>query len=96
MLPPPNPASHPAALLQAELKSQKAAEALRRAVDKYNTARNDFEQRMVESATVCVCGGGSGGGTTGGGGGTGSITAGMRCWRGEGCGHGDVVVAQRM
>uniref|UniRef100_A0A669Q3Y1 FCH and mu domain containing endocytic adaptor 1 n=1 Tax=Phasianus colchicus TaxID=9054 RepID=A0A669Q3Y1_PHACC len=36
---------------KAELKSQKAAEALRRAVDKYNTARNDFEQRMVESAT---------------------------------------------
>lgn len=61
MLPPPNPASHPAALLQAELKSQKAAEALRRAVDKYNTARNDFEQRMVESATVCVWGGGWGG-----------------------------------
>ncbi|OXB69672.1 UNVERIFIED_CONTAM: hypothetical protein H355_008457, partial [Colinus virginianus] len=36
---------------KAELKSQKAAEALRRAVDKYNAARNDFEQRMVESAT---------------------------------------------
>uniref|UniRef100_A0A8C9FJ91 Uncharacterized protein n=1 Tax=Pavo cristatus TaxID=9049 RepID=A0A8C9FJ91_PAVCR len=33
---------------KAELKSQKAAEALRRAVDKYNTARNDFEQRMEE------------------------------------------------
>lgn len=28
-------------------------------MDKYNSARNDFEQRMVESATVC--GGGTGG-----------------------------------
>ncbi|KAM6294803.1 LOW QUALITY PROTEIN: F-BAR domain only protein 1 [Aegotheles albertisi] len=35
---------------KAELKSRKAGEALRRAVDKYNSARADFEQRMVDSA----------------------------------------------
>ncbi|NWR93227.1 FCHO1 protein, partial [Furnarius figulus] len=35
---------------QAELKSRKAGEALRRAVDKYNAARADFEQRMLDSA----------------------------------------------
>ncbi|XP_030919139.1 F-BAR domain only protein 1 [Geospiza fortis] len=36
--------------LSAELKSRKAGEALRRAVDKYNAARADFEQRMLDSA----------------------------------------------
>ncbi|XP_057243630.1 F-BAR domain only protein 1, partial [Malurus melanocephalus] len=35
---------------KAELKSRKAGEALRRAVDKYNAARADFEQRMMDSA----------------------------------------------
>ncbi|XP_066061527.1 F-BAR domain only protein 1 isoform X4 [Chamaea fasciata] len=35
---------------KAELKSRKAGEALRRAVEKYNTARADFEQRMLDSA----------------------------------------------
>uniref|UniRef100_A0A663E524 FCH domain-containing protein n=1 Tax=Aquila chrysaetos chrysaetos TaxID=223781 RepID=A0A663E524_AQUCH len=35
---------------QAELKSKKAGEALRRAVEKYNAARADFEQRMLDSA----------------------------------------------
>ncbi|NWR40355.1 FCHO1 protein, partial [Tachuris rubrigastra] len=35
---------------KAELKSRKAGEALRRAVDKYNAARADFEQRMLDSA----------------------------------------------
>ncbi|NXG77982.1 FCHO1 protein, partial [Baryphthengus martii] len=34
----------------AELKSKKAGEALRRAVEKYNAARADFEQRMLDSA----------------------------------------------
>uniref|UniRef100_A0A8C0VDI3 Uncharacterized protein n=1 Tax=Cyanistes caeruleus TaxID=156563 RepID=A0A8C0VDI3_CYACU len=40
----------PRLLAQAELKSRKAGEALRRAVDKYNAARADFEQRMLDSA----------------------------------------------
>ncbi|NXX44540.1 FCHO1 protein, partial [Tricholaema leucomelas] len=35
---------------KAELKWRKAGEALRRAVDKYNSARADFEQRMLDSA----------------------------------------------
>ncbi|XP_054031110.1 F-BAR domain only protein 1 isoform X2 [Dryobates pubescens] len=35
---------------KAELKWRKAGEALRRAVDKYNSARQDFEQRMLDSA----------------------------------------------
>ncbi|XP_025897262.1 F-BAR domain only protein 1 [Nothoprocta perdicaria] len=35
---------------KAELKSKKAGEALRRTVDKYNAARADFEQRMLDSA----------------------------------------------
>ncbi|XP_056368918.1 F-BAR domain only protein 1 isoform X2 [Oenanthe melanoleuca] len=35
---------------KAELKSRKAGEALRRAVEKYNSARADFEQRMLDSA----------------------------------------------
>ncbi|XP_071583908.1 LOW QUALITY PROTEIN: F-BAR domain only protein 1 [Heliangelus exortis] len=35
---------------KAELKSRKAGEALRRAVEKYNLARADFEQRMLDSA----------------------------------------------
>ncbi|XP_030324335.1 F-BAR domain only protein 1 isoform X2 [Calypte anna] len=35
---------------KAELKSRKAGEALRRAVEKYNLARADFEQRMMDSA----------------------------------------------
>uniref|UniRef100_A0A8C3XLL7 FCH and mu domain containing endocytic adaptor 1 n=1 Tax=Chelydra serpentina TaxID=8475 RepID=A0A8C3XLL7_CHESE len=35
---------------KAERKSKKAAEALRRAVEKYNVARADFEQRMLDSA----------------------------------------------
>ncbi|XP_051495947.1 LOW QUALITY PROTEIN: F-BAR domain only protein 1 [Apus apus] len=35
---------------KAELKSKKAGEALRRAVEKYNRARADFEQRMLDSA----------------------------------------------
>ncbi|NWS61923.1 FCHO2 protein, partial [Chunga burmeisteri] len=35
---------------KAELKSKKAGEVLRRAVEKYNAARADFEQRMLDSA----------------------------------------------
>ncbi|XP_077188518.1 F-BAR domain only protein 1 isoform X6 [Paroedura picta] len=35
---------------KAELKSRKAVEALRRAVEKYNLARDDFEQKMLDSA----------------------------------------------
>ncbi|XP_059575532.1 F-BAR domain only protein 1 isoform X2 [Alligator mississippiensis] len=35
---------------KAELKSKKASESLRRAVEKYNAARADFEQRMLDSA----------------------------------------------
>ncbi|XP_034975230.1 F-BAR domain only protein 1 isoform X3 [Zootoca vivipara] len=35
---------------KAELKSRKAVEALRRAVEKYNEARNDFQQKMLDSA----------------------------------------------
>ncbi|NXE11867.1 FCHO1 protein, partial [Lophotis ruficrista] len=35
---------------KAELKSKKAGEALRRVVEKYNAARADFEQRMLDSA----------------------------------------------
>ncbi|XP_075758865.1 F-BAR domain only protein 1 isoform X1 [Pelodiscus sinensis] len=35
---------------KAELKAKKAAEALRRAVEKYNVARADFEQKMLDSA----------------------------------------------
>ncbi|KAM7081381.1 LOW QUALITY PROTEIN: F-BAR domain only protein 1 [Ciconia maguari] len=35
---------------KAELKSKKAGETLRRAVEKYNAARADFEQRMLDSA----------------------------------------------
>ncbi|XP_063003282.1 F-BAR domain only protein 1 [Elgaria multicarinata webbii] len=35
---------------KAELKSRKAVEALRRAVEKYNVARSDFEQKMLDSA----------------------------------------------
>ncbi|XP_048686887.2 F-BAR domain only protein 1 isoform X1 [Caretta caretta] len=35
---------------KAERKSKKAAEALRHAVEKYNMARADFEQRMLDSA----------------------------------------------
>ncbi|XP_069504790.1 F-BAR domain only protein 1 isoform X2 [Ambystoma mexicanum] len=35
---------------KAEIKSKKAAEALRRAVDKYNLVRNDFELKMQDSA----------------------------------------------
>uniref|UniRef100_A0A8C4WIS9 GMIP/FCHO2-like FCH domain-containing protein n=1 Tax=Gopherus evgoodei TaxID=1825980 RepID=A0A8C4WIS9_9SAUR len=35
---------------KAERKSKKAAEALRRTVEKYNVARADFEQRMLDSA----------------------------------------------
>nr|XP_020636859.1 F-BAR domain only protein 1 [Pogona vitticeps] len=35
---------------KAEMKSQKAVETLRRAVEKYNAARNDFEQKMLDSA----------------------------------------------
>ncbi|XP_053154171.1 F-BAR domain only protein 1 [Hemicordylus capensis] len=35
---------------KAELKSRKAVEALRRAVEKYNVARDDFEQKMLDSA----------------------------------------------
>ncbi|NXW85319.1 FCHO1 protein, partial [Alopecoenas beccarii] len=37
---------------KAELKSKKAGEALRRAVEKYNAARADFEQRMLDSAAA--------------------------------------------
>ncbi|XP_017599315.1 PREDICTED: F-BAR domain only protein 1 [Corvus brachyrhynchos] len=55
---------------KAELKSRKAGEALRRAVDKYNAARADFEQRMLDSAMVGTAGiwallGGAGMGTEG-------------------------------
>uniref|UniRef100_A0A8C5RMT5 FCH and mu domain containing endocytic adaptor 1 n=1 Tax=Laticauda laticaudata TaxID=8630 RepID=A0A8C5RMT5_LATLA len=35
---------------KAELKSRKAVEALRRTVEKYNAARADFEQKMLDSA----------------------------------------------
>uniref|UniRef100_A0A670Z8M8 FCH and mu domain containing endocytic adaptor 1 n=1 Tax=Pseudonaja textilis TaxID=8673 RepID=A0A670Z8M8_PSETE len=35
---------------KAELKSRKAMEALRRTVEKYNAARADFEQKMLDSA----------------------------------------------
>ncbi|XP_015278848.1 PREDICTED: F-BAR domain only protein 1 [Gekko japonicus] len=35
---------------KAESKSRKAVEALRRAVEKYNLARDDFEQKMLDSA----------------------------------------------
>lgn len=35
---------------KAELKSRKAIEALRCAVEKYNVARDDFEQKMLDSA----------------------------------------------
>ncbi|XP_061457737.1 F-BAR domain only protein 1 isoform X2 [Rhineura floridana] len=35
---------------KAELKSRKAVEALRRAVEKYNAACNDFQQKMLDSA----------------------------------------------
>ncbi|KAJ6652832.1 hypothetical protein lerEdw1_010612 [Lerista edwardsae] len=35
---------------KAELKSRKAIEALRRAVEKYNVARDEFEQKMLDSA----------------------------------------------
>lgn len=37
---------------QAETKAKKAAESLRRSVEKYNSARADFEQRMLDSALV--------------------------------------------
>uniref|UniRef100_A0A8C8SKY4 FCH and mu domain containing endocytic adaptor 1 n=1 Tax=Pelusios castaneus TaxID=367368 RepID=A0A8C8SKY4_9SAUR len=42
--------THQKEIDKAELKSKKAAEALRRAVEKYNVARADFEQRMLDSA----------------------------------------------
>ncbi|XP_043442917.1 F-BAR domain only protein 1 isoform X2 [Prionailurus bengalensis] len=35
---------------KAETKTKKAAESLRRSVEKYNSARADFEQKMLESA----------------------------------------------
>ncbi|XP_063084025.1 F-BAR domain only protein 1 isoform X2 [Cavia porcellus] len=35
---------------KAETKAKKAAESLRRSVEKYNSARADFEQRMLDSA----------------------------------------------
>ncbi|XP_007533284.2 F-BAR domain only protein 1 isoform X2 [Erinaceus europaeus] len=35
---------------KAEAKTRKAAESLRRSVDKYNVARADFEQKMLDSA----------------------------------------------
>ncbi|XP_077834528.1 F-BAR domain only protein 1 isoform X3 [Macaca mulatta] len=35
---------------KAETKTKKAAESLRRSVEKYNTARADFEQKMLDSA----------------------------------------------
>ncbi|XP_066205736.1 F-BAR domain only protein 1 [Saccopteryx leptura] len=35
---------------KAETKTKKAAESLRRSVEKYNTARTDFEQKMLDSA----------------------------------------------
>ncbi|KAL6039905.1 hypothetical protein STEG23_004322, partial [Scotinomys teguina] len=35
---------------KAETKSKKAADSLRRSVDKYNSARTDFETKMLESA----------------------------------------------
>lgn len=37
---------------KAEMKSRKAIEALRRAVEKYNVARDEFEQKMLDSAVV--------------------------------------------
>ncbi|XP_067415966.1 F-BAR domain only protein 1 [Emydura macquarii macquarii] len=43
--------THQKEMDKAELKSKKAAEALRRVVEKYNVARADFEQRMLDSAT---------------------------------------------
>lgn len=62
-------------LPQAELKSRKAGEALRRAVDKYNAARADFEQRMLDSAVVGTAGWGARRG-----GGHGRV-GGSHCWR---------------
>ncbi|XP_032123808.1 F-BAR domain only protein 1 [Sapajus apella] len=37
---------------KAEAKTKKAAESLRRSVEKYNSARADFEQKMLDSALV--------------------------------------------
>eukprot|EP00069_Balaena_mysticetus_P019863 bmy_02604T0 len=37
---------------KAETKTKKAAESLRRSVEKYNSARADFEQKMLDSALV--------------------------------------------
>lgn len=37
---------------KAELKSRKAVDALRRTVEKYNAARADFEQKMLDTAVV--------------------------------------------
>uniref|UniRef100_A0A2K5RVG8 FCH and mu domain containing endocytic adaptor 1 n=1 Tax=Cebus imitator TaxID=2715852 RepID=A0A2K5RVG8_CEBIM len=39
---------------KAEAKTKKAAESLRRSVEKYNSARADFEQKMLDSALV-IC-----------------------------------------
>ncbi|XP_021106648.1 F-BAR domain only protein 1 isoform X3 [Heterocephalus glaber] len=40
---------------KAETKAKKAAESLRRSVGKYNSARADFEQKMLDSALPCPC-----------------------------------------
>lgn len=47
---PPDPS--PSWASQAETKTKKAAESLRRSVEKYNSARTDFEQKMLDSALV--------------------------------------------
>ena len=47
-----SPAPCPRCASQAETKTRKAAESLRRLVEKYNSARSDFEQKMLDSALV--------------------------------------------
>uniref|UniRef100_H9GPQ4 F-BAR domain-containing protein n=1 Tax=Anolis carolinensis TaxID=28377 RepID=H9GPQ4_ANOCA len=42
----------PKEIEKAELKSRKAAEGLRRAAEKYNSARSEFERKMRDSAAV--------------------------------------------
>lgn len=48
----PLPTLSPTCASQAETKTKKAAESLRRLVEKYNSARADFEQKMLDSALV--------------------------------------------
>lgn len=48
----PCPSTTPLCASQAEAKTKKAAESLRRSVEKYNSARADFEHKMLDSALV--------------------------------------------